>query len=123
MIYNNQNMKYSILFLIVFLISIASTFSQTIILEGEQTIDAEKNIPILTCTPIKITKSMKISSAKGNCNGFWIQKGSETIHKFSNFFDPIGTKLSPGTYYVYPYLKKDSKKADISVTLKSQNSG
>lgn len=115
-------MKYSILFLLAFTISIISAFSQTIILEGEQTLNPDKDIPTLTCTPIKITKPMKILSAKGNCKGFWIQKDSETIHKFSNFFDPIGTKLSPGTYYVYPYLKKDAKKADISVTLKSQNS-
>ncbi len=111
------------MFFIITTIGISSAFGQTIVLEGEQTIKADTHTPILSCTPIKITKSMKILSAKGNCNGFWIQKGSETIHKFSNFFDPIGTTLSPGTYYVYPYLKKDSNIADISITLKAKNSG
>lgn len=116
-------MKYTTIIFIVFLLCVSSTYAQTIVLEGEQTIKANTHTPILSCTPIKITKSMKISSAKGNCNGFWIQKGSETIHRFDNFIDPIGTALSPGTYYVYPYLKKDTKKANVSVTLKANNSG
>ena len=116
-------MKYTAIIFTVLLLCVSSTYAQTIVLEGEQTINSDTQTPILTCTPIKITKSMKISSAKGDCKGFWIQKGSETIHRFDNFFDPIGTALSPGTYYVYPYLKKDTKKADISVTLKAYNSG
>ena len=64
---------------------------------------------------------MKISAVKGNCNGFWIQKGSETIHKFINLTDPIGTKLKPGIYYIYPNIRKGNKIADITITLKSDN--
>lgn len=114
-------MKQTIIFLIVILINVVSTSAQTVVLVGKQAIDLEKNTPALSCTPIKITKSMKISKAEGNCSSFWIQKGSETIHRFSKFSDAVGTVLTPGTYYVYPNIKKGEQKADISLTLKSQN--
>jgi len=116
-------MKRTIIFLIVILVNIVVISAQNIVLVGEQAIDSEKDTPVLSCTPIKITKSMKITTVEGNCNGFWIQKGSETTHKFVNLKDPVGTILTPGTYYVYPNLKKEAKKADVSVTLTSKNTG
>ena len=109
--------QVSFLFIIVFITSF-SAHAQTIVLEGKQSIDTEKSSPILTCIPVKITKSMKIANVKGNCEGFWIQKGSVTIHKFTNLKDAVGTVLHNGTYYVYPNIKKDLKKADVSITLK-----
>ncbi|NQU33883.1 MAG: hypothetical protein HQ521_11655 [Bacteroidetes bacterium] len=113
-------MKRSIMIIII----ISSTIiisAQTIVLKGERNIVSKKNNPELKCTPVKITTTMKITKVDGNCKGFWIQKGSETIHKFNNLADPIGTVLSAGTYYVYPYFKDDAKKADIRVTLKPNN--
>lgn len=116
-------MKYLLIFTLIVLYSInTASFAQTIILNGEQSKKKGSDTPVLTCVPVKITKTMKISEVKGNCNGFWIQKDSETIHKFKNLIDPVGTILKPGTYYVYPNLKKNKKNANISVTLKAQNS-
>ena len=111
-------MKQVALLLTILTFTIISASAQTIKLEGKQVIDSNKNSPVLTCVPVKITKSMKITSTNGNCNGFWIQKGSITIHKFKNLEDAVGTTLTSGTYYVYPKLKKDSKKADVNITLK-----
>ncbi len=62
---------------------------------------------------------MKITEVEGNCTGFWIQKGSVTVHKFLNLEDPIGTVLKPGIYYVYPYVKDGEKLADVKVTIES----
>jgi len=91
--------------------------AQSIVLTGKQTVDKKNRKPELTCTPVKITKTMKISEVEGNCKGFWIQKGSITTNKFTNLEDAIGTLLKPGTYYVYPYLKEGKTKADVNVTI------
>jgi len=104
-----------ILTLLTFIIISAS--AQKIKLEGKQTLDVGKDTPTLTCIPVKISKPMKISEVDGNCIEFWIQKGSVTIHKFINHEEAVGTVLPSGTYYVYPKLKKDSKKADVTITL------
>ncbi len=105
--------------LIVLLICIVSLWGQSIIIEGKQVIVAKSSNPELSCTPVKITKSMKITEVEGNCKGFWIQKGSITVHKFTNLTDPIGTVLKPGIYYVYPYVKKGEKLADVKVTIET----
>lgn len=115
-------MSHILLYLII-LFSIGNVSAQTIELVGEQIKKIEDSIPILLCTPVKITKSMKITKVTGNCNEFWIQKDSETIHRFINFIDPIGMILAPGIYYAYPKLKNETKKADIKVTLSAYKSG
>ncbi len=110
-------MKYIILIITVLFSLNAS--AQKVTLKGEQKISKTTNKPILECTPIKLTSSMKISDTEGNCCGFWIQKGSETIHKFSKKDDAIGVTLQPGIYYVYPYLEKNKKSSYIIITLGS----
>jgi len=77
------------------------------VLEGKQAIDSKTNKPTLTCVPIKISKSMKISKATGNCNGFWIQKGSITVKRFENLSDADGTVLKSGTYYIYSKIMRN----------------
>jgi len=72
----------------------------------------------LVCIPVKITKTMEVVSVSGDNNGFWIQKESETIYKFTDVSKAVGIKLKPGTYYVYPYLKNESLKAHVEVVLK-----
>ncbi len=109
--------------IIIIITGVISVNSQTIELKGEQIKKSDHEKAVLKCTPVKITKSMKITKAEGNCNGFWIEKGSETIHKFENLTEPIGTVLSPGIYYIYPYMKEKTEVSDISVTLKHYNSG
>ena len=110
-----QGMKYISL---IILISISlSAFSQKVTLKGEQKINNTTNNPVLECTPLKISATMKISETEGDCEGFWIEKGSETIHKFKKNKDAIGVLLQPGTYYVYPYLKTNQKKSYIIITL------
>lgn len=95
---------------------------QTVLLKGEQKIDVKNKTPELICTPVKVTKKMKITKVEGDCKGFWIQKGSITTNKFTNLDDAIGTVLKPGIYYVYPYLKKGETTANVSVTLVSDSS-
>jgi len=112
-------MKQSAILFTFFLIIFFFGYSQAIVLKGTQTVNADKNSQVLTCVPIKITKSMKITAVDGNCLGFWIQKGSVTVHKYTNLEDAVGTVLTPGTYYVYPNIKKGLKKADVSVTIKA----
>ncbi|MFK5857400.1 MAG: hypothetical protein QM503_14825 [Bacteroidota bacterium] len=112
-------MKQAALLFTLIIIMSFSVFTQTIVLEGKQTMDSNNKSPSLKCVPVKITKSMKITAVEGMCEGFWIEKGSVTVHKFKNTVDAVGTTLAPGTYYVYPNVKKDMKKADVSITLKA----
>jgi hypothetical protein len=107
--------------LLLLITGINSISSQTIVLKGEQVIKPDIDKPLLICNPVKITKSMKITKVEGNCDGFWIEKNSETIHKFTNHTDPIDTIITPGVYYVYPILKGKMKTSDVSVTLKVFN--
>lgn len=114
-------MKHIVFVAFLFLIG---TFSQAqdVLLKGEQKVNDKNSIPELICTPIKITKPMKIEEVTGNCNGFWLQKGSTTVSKYKNMTDPVGTIISPGTYYVYPFLKEGEKKADVTLKLKNKTS-
>lgn len=106
---------------IILLFGILCISAQTIVIIGNQKIVSGTNNPELKCTPVKITKAMKITKIEGDCKGFWIQKGSLTTHKFKKMDDAIGTKLKPGIYYVYPYLNENAKKAKIEVTIESYN--
>ena len=94
---------------------------QKISITGEKKKISKRGESELTCIPVKITSTMKINSVKGNCKGFWIQKGSKTVHRFKDMNDAVGTKLPPGTYYVYPYLKEGETTAKVTITI--QRSG
>ncbi len=96
----------------------AHVYSQELTLSGTQHRETLQSNPKQSCTPVKLTGKMVISNVEGDCKGFWIQKGSITVFKFENKEDAIGTKLAPGVYYVYPYLEKQKKDANVTITIK-----
>jgi hypothetical protein len=85
---------------------------------GEQKKASADQKAELTCIPLKISSTMKIVAVSGDNEGFWIQKESETIYKFTEAEKAIGIKLKPGTYYVYPYFKDKQLKATVEIMLK-----
>jgi hypothetical protein len=88
-----------------------------IILQGEQIkIQVDTNSQLMS-KEVKLSKSAKITKAEGNCKGFWVQKENITVHKFLKLEKSIGTVLKPGTYTVYPMLRKNQTKAKIRLTL------
>jgi len=87
-------------------------------LVGDQVKEANAQKAELVCVPVKITQTMEIVAVSGKNEGFWIQKESVTIYKFTDVSKAVGTKLKPGTYYVYPYLKPEKLKAHVEVVLK-----
>ncbi|MCB9016174.1 MAG: hypothetical protein H6541_10300 [Lentimicrobiaceae bacterium] len=92
--------------------------AQNVTISGTQNKgNAGKNAE-LKSTPVKITKDMKIITATGDCEGFWIVKDNAIVHQFYNLEKPIGTILKPGTYYIYPNLKRNMTSASITITLK-----
>ncbi len=114
-------MKYMVnLLLILFLFPGALVLAQTkgTRLVGEQVKNSLNQKAELVCIPVKITKTMEIVAVSGDNEGFWIQKESETIYKFTDSTKALGTRLKPGIYYVYPYFKKGKINARIEVLLK-----
>ena len=95
-----------------------SVNAQVTKLVGEQIRKSNEAQAVLKCFPVKITRTMQITKVTGSSNGFWIQKESETIHKFLDPKKAIGIKLKPGTYYVYPYFKTNKLRAKVEVVLK-----
>ena len=108
--------KYSLLMIILLMLTL-SGFTQVTKLVGEQIRISDSGKVELKCIPVKITKTMQIDKVTGNNDGFWIQKDSETIYKFKDMKDPIGIRLNPGTYYVYPNLKANQREAQVEVSL------
>ncbi len=106
--------------LIAFLFSCVMALAQAndTRLIGKQVKEDSEQKAELVCIPLKITQTMKIVAVSGVNEGFWIQKESETVYKFTDVSKAIGIKLKPGTYYVYPYLKKNALSANVEVVLK-----
>lgn len=98
----------------------SSIFAQEVKLSGTQTKGSAGSNAKLNCTPVTITKTMQIFSVSGDNEGFWITNGSNVIANYYNSNDPsaIGKKLNPGTYYVYPNLKKNQNQASVTLHLK-----
>ena len=111
------------LLIIVLMGLFLTTSGQKITITGEKKQISKREDPELSCIPVKVSTTMKINSVEGNCKGFWIQKGSKTIHKFKDMNDAVGTKLSPGIYYVYPYIKEGEKTAKVTITIERSNGG
>ena len=111
--------KRILFFVLVVVASIG--YSQDVTITGKQIKENIRTKPTQLCTPVKITGKMKVSEVEGDCTGFWIQKGSETVYKFDNKKDALGTILTPGVYYVYPYLETDKKKANVTITIVRNN--
>lgn len=110
-------MKYLIITVFIFAITILQE-PEIITIKGEQTKSVADTNTSLVCKTLKLSHSVKITKAEGNCNGFWIQKGNITIHNFKRAERSIGTVLKPGSYTVYPELKPRQYKASITLTLK-----
>ncbi|OFY49570.1 MAG: hypothetical protein A2W85_06975 [Bacteroidetes bacterium GWF2_41_31] len=108
--------KYCLLLISLLMLAL-SGYSQVTKLVGEQIRISDSGKVELKCIPVKITKTMQIDKVTGNNDGFWIQKDSETIYKFKDMKEPIGIKLNPGTYYVYPNLKANQREAQVEVSL------
>ncbi len=110
-----------IMMVMVLSLSFLTSTGQKTTITGEKKQLSKRGNPELSCVPVKTSTNMKITSVKGNCDGFWIQEGSKTVFKFENMEDAVGTKLSPGIYYVYPYLKKGDSKAKVTITIDQCN--
>ncbi|MCD6659145.1 MAG: hypothetical protein LT105_03195 [Lentimicrobium sp.] len=106
-----------LLFFLGFIAFATLASAQTVTLSGTQNKGTAGKNAELKSTPVKITKTMKITSVSGECEGFWIVKDNVTIHTFYDNKKPVGTQLKPGTYYVYPNLKKNSNSASVTLSL------
>ena len=89
-------------------------------ISGSQTKGSAGKNATLRCNPVTISSAKKITSISGSNAGFWIVKGSATIARYYKSNDPSarGKALSPGTYYVYPNLKKGQTQASVNVAVK-----
>lgn len=65
------------------LIAFTVGYSQDVSITGKQIKENSRTKPTQVCTPVKITAKMKVSEVEGDCTGFWIQKGSETVYRLS----------------------------------------
>lgn len=94
-----------------------SLSAQTVTISGTQTKGSAGKNAELKCNPVSITKTMSITKIEGDCEGLWIVKDNVIIHKFGDNKAPIGTKLAPGTYYIYPNLKANKNTASVTISL------
>ncbi len=92
--------------------------AQTVKISGTQTKGSAAKNAELKCNPVTIAKTMTITKIEGDCQGFWIVKGSDIVHRFYDNKAPMGTKLAAGTYYIYPNLKPNKATASVTVSLK-----
>ena len=104
--------------LIIGLFAITALVSaQNVTLSGTQTRGAAGKNAELKSNPVKSTKTMKITAVSGECEGFWIVKDNIKVHTFWDNKKPVGTKLKPGAYYVYPNLKKNLNTGSVTLSL------
>ena len=109
-------MKKTMILLSIMFLAL-SLSAQTVKISGTQTKGSAGKNAELKCNPVSITKTMSITKIEGDCQGLWIVKDNLIIHKFWNNKAPLGTKLAPGTYYIYPNLKQRKNTATVTVTL------
>ena len=104
---------------VLFLLFAGTTTAQTYTLSGFQTKGSAGNNAKLECKAVTIQKTVKIVSISGDNAGFWITKGGGTVAKYWKTNDPSakGLTLKPGTYYIYPNLKKNQHKASVTIKL------
>ncbi len=88
------------------------------VLRGTQTQIDTTGKNVLKCLPIKLHKSMTINRVTGGEHGFWIEKDSKTVFKFTDNKKAVGTVLLTGTYYIYPILGKKQQEAEVEILLK-----
>ncbi|MBN2571936.1 MAG: hypothetical protein JXA68_07400 [Ignavibacteriales bacterium] len=102
------------------LLGFISISAQQVKLSGTQTKGSAGSNAQLSCTPVTINKVMTINTISGDNAGFWITNGSSVIASYYNSNDQsaIGRRLNPGTYYVYPNLKKNQHQASVTLHLK-----
>ncbi|MCQ2974730.1 MAG: hypothetical protein MJ211_07960 [Bacteroidales bacterium] len=113
-------MKKSIVIVLILIFSSLKLSAQDISISGSQIRLEDKNAEITSQT-IRITKTMTIVSVSGNNAGFWINKNGNPEKAFwteTQAEQAIGYKLQPGVYQVFPNLKADENKADVTILLR-----
>ena len=115
----HKNIKLLIIS-VMFLLFSGYSYGQSFELTGYQTKGSAGKNAKLDCKAVTINKTVKIISIAGDNAGFWITKGGAAIAKYWKTNDPkaIGFSLKPGTYYIYPNLKRNQQKASVIVKLK-----
>ena len=114
-------MKKIYLILCLLLFYILNTNAQ-IRIYGEQKRGEDNNAELI-CEPVVLINKAEILKAEGDNNGFWIEDKNGIICSFfleNKEYEPpvIGYKLLPGKYWIYPNLKKNTDKANITLILK-----
>lgn len=88
------------------------------VIEGEQLKGYGTNAT-LSCTGLDLKSNGAIYKVEGLNEGFWITNANGVLLKnFTDMDDAIGYKLTKGTYYIYPNLKKDQSYAWIRAYIK-----
>ncbi len=92
----------------------------TVTISGKQTSGSAGSNAKLSGQAVTLSSPMTIASVSGSNAGFWIQKGTQIVARFSKPNDSaaVGTPLQPGTYSVYPNLSPGSTSATVTLTLK-----
>jgi hypothetical protein len=110
--------KLSVLTVILFFCS-SMLSAQSYTIQGSQTRGTPGKNAKLECNPVQIAKAVRITAVSGDNAGFWISDGKTTVASFwqPNDVSAVGTVLQPGTYYVYPDLRKNQNHASIAIKL------
>ena len=114
-----KNIKSTVIFM-MFLFIGSYGFAQAYTIAGSQTKGtAVGNNAQLSCQAVVITKTVKVYEVSGDNAGFWINKNGTVIQKYweTNDKRAVGLVLTPGTYYVYPNLKKGQTTAKVVLKL------
>lgn len=107
-----------VIVLLAFLVTVVFfTNAQTVTIKGTQTQGTAAVNASLKSNPVTIDQAMYISRAEGDCQGFWITRGSQTVKNFNTMEESINFVLKSGTYYVYPNLRPGQSSANITIFL------
>ena len=118
-------MKKTLFFILTFCFFVSEVSAQRIELKGFQYRQTDTNA-VLECKGVKISRTMVIGSLSCDCDGFWIMKGKNEKKPVKAFWSEkfinraSGYELKPETYFVYPNIKEDSEKGEITVWLKKK---
>jgi len=109
-----------VLFSVAFIPTTIFAGQKTVTVSGQQIKGSPGSNAKLISKAVRITKTSKIIAVKGNNKGFWISTRSGIIAKYwkSNDKRVIGRTLKPGTYFIYPNLKRGQNNASVTITIK-----
>jgi hypothetical protein len=63
-------------------------------------------------------KTGSITGAECDGDGFWVEGGGAGVRRFKTANAAIGATFSPGSYRVYPNLKKEQEIAGVTITVR-----